>query len=70
MKAAFLYAEHPASADVNEIYWIPVFDETKAFPALTSKTFLSGINARTNDGFYHFSSRKDAQNYVDNFLVP
>ena len=66
----FLYAEYQVAIPFTEIDWTPVNTEMKKFNGLKSKTWLSGLNNNTVGGFYEFDSVENAQNYIDNLLVP
>src|SRR5690554_1189088 len=66
----FVYAEYQVSLPFSETDWAPVNVEMKKFPGLKSKTWLSGINNHSIGGFYEFDSVENAQNYIDNLLVP
>ncbi len=66
----FLYAEYQVAIPFTEIDWVPVNTEMKKFKGLKSKTWLSGLNTHTVGGFYEFDSVENAQNYIDNLLVP
>jgi hypothetical protein len=70
MAKVFLYAEYQISYDFNEMDVDPIHVEMKKFPGLKSKTWLSGVNTKSVGGFYEFDSLENAQNYVDNLLVP
>ncbi len=66
----FLHAEFQISVPFDQIDWAPINDEMKQFPGLKSKTWLSGIGNNSVGGFYEFDSIDNAQNYIDNLLVP
>jgi Putative mono-oxygenase ydhR len=66
----FIYAEFQISAPFDQVDWEPINDEMKKFPGLKSKTWLSGINNHSLGGFYEFDSLDNAQNYIDELLVP
>lgn len=70
MQRTFMYVEFQISQDFSALDWNPINDQMKEFPGLKSKTWLSGVNNHTLGGFYEFDSRENAQNYVDNYLVP
>ncbi|NES67335.1 MAG: YdhR family protein, partial [Okeania sp. SIO2D1] len=53
-----------------EINWEPINVDMKKFPGLKSKTWLSGLNTNSVGGFYEFDSVENAQNYIDNLLIP
>ncbi|MUG98838.1 hypothetical protein F7734_43715 [Scytonema sp. UIC 10036] len=66
----FIYAEYQVSIPFSDIDWVPINLEMKKFPGLKSKTWLSGINTNTVGGFYEFDSVENAQNYINNLLIP
>ncbi len=66
----FLHAEFQISQPFDEIDWAPVNMKMKNFPGLKSKTWLSGIGNNSVGGFYEFDSIDNAQNYIDNLLIP
>ena len=70
MAKVFLYAEYQISYPFTELELKPIHAEMKSFPGLISKTWLSGVNNNSVGGFYQFDSNENAQNYVDNYLVP
>jgi hypothetical protein len=70
MSQVFVYAEYQVSIPFCEIDWLSINVEMKKFPGLQSKTWLSGLNTNTVGGFYEFDSLENAQNYIDNLLVP
>ncbi len=70
MAKIFLYVEYQTSKDFNEVDIETVNPAMKENPGLVSKTWLSGVNTRSLGGFYEFDSLENAQNYIDNFLVP
>jgi hypothetical protein len=66
----FVYAEYQASIPFSEIDWVPINHDMKKFPGLKSKTWLSAINTNQVGGFYEFDSVENAQNYIENLLIP
>jgi len=42
----------------------------KEFPSLLSKIWLSGINTYSAGGFYASHTLANAQNYIDDLLLP
>ncbi|MGD1714291.1 YdhR family protein [Dapis sp. BLCC M172] len=70
MNKVFLYAEYQVSIPFTEIDWEPINVDMKKFPGLKSKTWLSGVNTNSLGGFYEFDSVENAQNYIDNLLIP
>jgi len=70
MSKLFLYAEYQVSIPFTEINWEPINVDMKKFPGLKSKTWLSGLNTHSVGGFYEFDSVENAQNYIDNLLIP
>ena len=66
----FLYAEFQASVPFENIDWAPVNVQMKEFAGLKSKTWLSGLSNNSLGGFYEFDSVENAQNYIDNLLIP
>ena len=66
----FLYAEFQASIPFENIDWEPVNVQMKEFAGLKSKTWLSGLSNNSLGGFYEFDSVENAQNYIDNLLIP
>ena len=66
----FLYAEFQASIPFEDIDWEPVNVQMKEFTGLKSKTWLSGLGNNSLGGFYEFDSVDNAQNYIDNLLIP
>ena len=70
MSKIFLYAEYQASVPFDQIDHTEINKQMKTFPGLKSKTWLSGINTNSVGGFYEFDSIENAQNYIDNLLLP
>ncbi|NEQ37745.1 MAG: YdhR family protein [Okeania sp. SIO3I5] len=70
MSKVFIYAEYQVSIPFTEINWEPINVDMKKFPGLKSKTWLSGLNTHSVGGFYEFDSVENAQNYIDNLLIP
>ena len=70
LNKVFLYAEYQVSVPFDEVDWEPINVEMKKFKGLQSKTWLSGVNNNTLGGFYEFSSLVDAQQYIDELLIP
>ena len=70
MSKVFLYVEFQTSCDFTQLDTAPIIEKMKTFPGLKSKTWLSGINSQSLGGFYEFDSQENAQNYIDNLLVP
>lgn len=70
MSKIFIYAEYQVSIPFTEINWEPINVDMKKFPGLKSKTWLSGLNTNSVGGFYEFDSVENAQNYIDNLLIP
>ncbi len=70
MNKVFIYAEYQVSIPFTKINWEPINVDMKKFPGLKSKTWLSGLNTHTLGGFYEFYSVENAQNYIDNLLIP
>ncbi|MFK8069156.1 MAG: YdhR family protein [Gammaproteobacteria bacterium] len=70
MSKVFLYAEYQVSITFYQIDSVPINEEMKKFPGLKSKTWLSGANTNSVGGFYEFDSIENAQNYIDNLLLP
>ncbi|MEB3343464.1 hypothetical protein [Okeania sp.] len=70
MGKVFIYAEYQVSIPFTEINWEPINVDMKKFPGLKSKTWLSGLNTYSVGGFYEFDSVENAQNYIDNLLIP
>jgi hypothetical protein len=66
----FIYAEFQVSVPFDQIDWEPINVNMKKFTGLKSKTWLSGIGNNSVGGFYEFDSVVNAQNYIDNLLVP
>ena len=66
----FIYAEFQVSVPFEQIDWEPINVNMKKFAGLKSKTWLSGIGSNSVGGFYEFDSVENAQNYIDNLLVP
>ncbi|OKH36759.1 hypothetical protein NIES2101_36765 [Calothrix sp. HK-06] len=66
----FVYAEYQVSLPFTEIDWVPINQDMKKFPGLKSKTWLSAINTNQVGGFYEFDSVENAQNYIENLLIP
>jgi uncharacterized linocin/CFP29 family protein len=66
----FIYAEFQVSVPFDQIDWEPINVNMKKFAGLKSKTWLSGIGSNSVGGFYEFDSEENAQNYIDNLLVP
>ncbi len=66
----YIYAEYQVSLPFSQLDWQPINDAMKKFPGLLSKTWLSGINTHSVGGFYAFDTLANAQNYIDNLLVP
>lgn len=65
-----MYVEYQISQKFDELELEPIHVEMKKYPGMKSKTWLSGVNNYSLGGFYEFDSRENAQNYVDNGLVP
>lgn len=70
LNKVLVYAEYQVSIPFTQIDWVPINVEMKKFSGLKSKTWLSGLNTHTVGGFYEFDSVENAQNYIDNFLIP
>lgn len=70
LNKVLVYAEYQVSIPFTQIDWVPINVEMKKFSGLKSKTWLSGLNTNTVGGFYEFDSVENAQNYVDNLLIP
>lgn len=66
----FVYAEYQVSIPFTEIDWVPINQDMKKFVGLKSKTWLSAINTNQVGGFYEFDSVENAQNYIENLLIP
>ena len=66
----FIYAEFQVSVPFDQIDWEPINVNMKKFTGLKSKTWLSGVGNNSVGGFYEFDSIENAQNYIDNLLVP
>ena len=66
----FLHAEFQVTQPFEEIDWAPINVKMKEFPGLKSKTWLSGVGNHSVGGFYEFDSQENAQNYIDNLLIP
>ena len=66
----FIYAEFQVSVPFDQIDWEPINVNMKKFTGLKSKTWLSGVSNNSVGGFYEFDSIENAQNYIDNLLVP
>ncbi len=70
MQKIFLYAEYQVAVPFSKIDTASINEQMKTFPGLRSKTWLSGINTDSVGGFYEFDSVENAQNYIDNLLLP
>ena len=70
MSKTFLYCEYQISKDFGELDIAAINPAMKEFPGLVSKTWLSGVNTKSVGGFYEFDTKENAQNYVDNYLMP
>lgn len=66
----YLYAEFQVSIPFDEIDWEAINIEMKKFDGLQSKTWLSGVNSKSVGGFYAFDTLQNAQNYIDQLLIP
>jgi hypothetical protein len=66
----FIYTEFQVSIPFDQIDWEPINVNMKKFAGLKSKTWLSGVSNNSVGGFYEFDSIENAQNYIDNLLVP
>lgn len=66
----FIHAEFQVTVPFESIDWAPINEQMKQFPGIKSKTWLSGIGNNSVGGFYEFDSIENAQNYIDNLLVP
>ena len=66
----FIYAEFQVTVPFDQIEWEPINEKMQTFSGLKSKTWLSGIGNNSVGGFYEFDSVENAQNYIDQLLVP
>lgn len=65
----YVFAEYPVSIPFNELDVETINEEMRQFKGLISKTWLSGDN-HTVGGFYEFENRENAENYIQNYLIP
>jgi len=70
MAKVFMYVEYQISKEFTELDIPDINASMKENEGLMSKTWLSGLNTKTLGGFYQFDTQENAQNYVDNYLVP
>ncbi len=70
MSKVFLYAEYQLSVHFDQFDWKPINVQMKQNAGLKSKTWLSGVNTNSIGGFYEFDSVENAQNYIENVLIP
>lgn len=68
IKKVFLYAEIQVAVPFEKVDWPAINAAMKKEPGLKSKTWLSGINARTIGGFYEFDSLENAKAYAEGYL--
>ncbi len=66
----FVHAEYQISVPFEQIDWAPINEKMQQFPGLKSKTWLSGATNNSVGGFYEFDCEENAQNYIDNLLIP
>lgn len=66
----FVYAEFQVTKPFEEEDWAPINERMLTYPGIKSKTWLSGIGNNSLGGFYEFDSLENAQNYIDNLLIP